>query len=517
MLVAMTDNPTADAPGPAGNDSFLPVLTVLDGADEEIVSIGEQYWDLAGFDEFGRPQWAVAARRIGTAGWGQVHVVEAAGIRAVVPGRTCPGCSGPLSLSSRTALERLCQGDDLVTCVDCDENLQLQIARVMDPVRQQRQRVNQTKVVQRQREQELAASWRNRELEVLRETYAVTFQPEDPIPPAGVREESIALALLRYAPSPAPLGPVQDWQDPLHPREGHSGKCVAAALLAGLLSIHPDSSPRAFVWSPPTLQAGLDELGDEDPDLLGPELTNSYYAARAVHYVPYGSSLDTAVRKLDEHLVSRLEPTAMTKARQEELLELLIEVVAEEALRYFVHDLAEHNLPPVPENHLARLRDAGYKAARVRPLGELYNLVWQAVRAAAAAAQAHPRAPKENMTTHAVNRFESVVQRAITDQGWQLKTFSGVSGLELAALTRVVFYGILDKSPFSTSHSDVALSLPDPAPVVDESIPTSPDEQPLAEIDEDWSDLPTLVCGVCRFPVQPQEAWLWVDVGAAAA
>ncbi|MFJ4007616.1 hypothetical protein ACIPWL_29775 [Streptomyces sp. NPDC090023] len=67
------------------------------------------------------------------------------------------------------------------------------------------------------------------------------------------------------------------------------------------------------------------------------------------------------------------------------------------------------------------MAEAAYKVAEHRPLGEIYNLVWRATRAAAEAAQKNPRAPRMHMSTHAINRFEADAQRAVADPEWELK------------------------------------------------------------------------------------------------
>ncbi|KUN91619.1 hypothetical protein [Streptomyces caeruleatus] len=110
---------------------------VPDGeADPELVTIGERYWALAGFaPELGTPVWCEKVKDIDTSGWGrQIYAVAAAGVRAVVPGRLCPQCAGPLSLTSRTAFQQLCDGQDPV-CVECTESLMAAVRIVVDPAR----------------------------------------------------------------------------------------------------------------------------------------------------------------------------------------------------------------------------------------------------------------------------------------------------------------------------------------------------------------------------------------------
>ncbi|WP_181647116.1 hypothetical protein [Streptomyces sp. WAC00263] len=103
-------------PQPAVDDltQLVPGVISVDGADPELVAIGERYWALAGFaPEYGTPVWCEKTKDIDTAGWGhQIYAVAAAGVRAVVPGRKCPACGGPLSLTSRTAFQQVCDNND---------------------------------------------------------------------------------------------------------------------------------------------------------------------------------------------------------------------------------------------------------------------------------------------------------------------------------------------------------------------------------------------------------------------
>lgn len=247
-LVAMTENFT-----PA---QLTPVVNEVDGVDPALVEIGRRYWTLAGFDaETGFPIWAEAASTICD---GRPYVVAAAAVRAVLPDLACPGCQGPLSLTSRAALEKIITGQPPTKCVECDTTLCDHAARILDPSSKVRSQVGQQ--VQQQRTQHLRQLRRDEQDAILHERYAIRMVPDTPIPAASVREEVITLALLSYAPEPAPLGPIRQWVDPLHPRTGQSSSCVAEALLAGLLCIHPDSPINAFVWEPESFEAAFDAL-----------------------------------------------------------------------------------------------------------------------------------------------------------------------------------------------------------------------------------------------------------------
>ncbi|QES22344.1 hypothetical protein DEJ46_27275 [Streptomyces venezuelae] len=436
--------------------------------------IGERYWALAGFaPELGTPVWCEKVKDIDTAGWGhQIYAVAAAGVRAVVAGRLCPQCGGPLSLTSRAAFQQVCEGYDSV-CVDCNESLTAAVRLIIDPARKAKREAARAKAEERNAVDSAHARWKQLQREVVAEEYAAVFPSNGEVPASGVREMVGALALLRYAPSTSPIAGVGSWPDPLYPDNGKTGSLLGTLIRADLLRIHPSSPVTAFVWEPVTFEEALHEA-EGDLDAIGtPHLPGNFYPLAAHYYAPHGTSAGKAVEEVDAHLTGALAPSEMTEARQEDLLAVARELIAEEALRYFTNRLDDLNLPAVPENHAARLSEAAYKVAEIRPLGEIYNLVWRATRAAAEAAQKNPRAPRAHMTTHAVNRFETDAQRATADPGWELKPFTAITGQGPAAMTRALFYNLLDSDPVETSLPQLREALPEPvvAPRAAEAAP----------------------------------------------
>ncbi len=202
----------------------------------------------------------------------------------------------------------------------------------------------------------------------------------------------------------------------------------------------------------------------------------------------------------------------MTKSRQGQLRDLVIEVLAEEAMRYLEVLLDEHNLPEVPDNHRDKLKQAAYDVAATRSLGELYYLAWCSARDAAAAAQRNPQAPKLNMTVHGVNRFESRAQEAL-DRTRGLRRFNPKADLELAAITRTIFLRILRRDPFSTSVGDIDW----PPPIADTDEPQAPPNAARATGSNGGTDFPHLHCSACGHLVPSHEAWMWVGVRDAFA
>ncbi|MFJ6616213.1 hypothetical protein ACIQOW_01350 [Kitasatospora sp. NPDC091335] len=444
--------------------TLIPTVVPVEAADPELVAIGERYWALAGFAD-GYPVWCEKVKDIDTNGWGhQKHAVAAAGVRAVVPGRTCPQCKEPLSLTSRSALQQLADGHS-PACADCTESLQAAVRLVIDPARASKRQAAQVRAQAQQAGNDARNHWRLRQQEIIGETYAMSFPSEgDALPGASVRQMVATLALLRYAPSTTPIAEIKAWPDLWYPNEGRSAALLGELVRADMVKIHPSTPADALVWAPETFEGAAEEAGGDLGAIAEPKLTGSFYPTLTRYFAPYGTSAGRAVELLDSRLLSALDPANMTAVRQEDLLALVREVIAEEALRYFSNRLAEINLPGVPDNHVARLEEAANKVAEHRSLGQVYSLVWRATRAAAEAAQRNPHAPRAHMTTHAVNQFESHAQRAASALDWEIKPFGEIQGHGPAAVTRTLFFAVLDTDPIDTSLPQVRAALPSAAP-----------------------------------------------------
>ncbi|MFG2778169.1 hypothetical protein ACGFY7_09965 [Streptomyces prunicolor] len=458
----------SDLPNPQptldGLSKLIPEVVPNGEADPELVTIGERYWALAGFaPELGTPVWCEKAKDIDTAGWGhQIYAVAAAGVRAVVPGRSCSECAGPLSLTSRTAFQQLCDGQD-PACVECTESLMSAVRLVVDPARKAKREAAKAKAQERQALDGTYATWRQAQQTTVAEHYATVFPSErSELPVAPVRDMIGALALLRYAPSTSPIDEIGGWPDPLYPDSGKISTLLGSLVRASLLKIHPTSSVDAFVWAPESFEDALREAEGDLDAVAVPELTGNFYPMTARYYAPFGTSPGKAAEQLDAHLSTVLAPAGMTAGQHDDLMAVVQELIAEEALRYFTNRLDELYLPAVPDNHSARLTEAAYKVAEHRPLGEIYNLVWRATRAAAEAAQKNPRAPRTHMSTHAINRFETDAQRAVADPHWELKPFTAIQGQGPAAMTRALFYNVLDTNPIEASVPQIKNALPEP-------------------------------------------------------
>jgi hypothetical protein len=252
--------------------------------------------------------------------------------------------------------------------------------------------------------------------------------------------------MLQYT-SDGPVTPVSQWATPLYPDAESGYGLLGAAVRSGLLVIHEDSPVDAFVW--------------EEGDGSKPRLTSSFYPSRAFYYVPFGPSLDTAAKRTRDELAERLDPATSGVERTSRLVEAAADLLQLEAIRYFSYLLADHNLPEVPEQHRDRFRDAAGLVARNRPLAQVYNIAWRAVRAAAASRQ-QTRAPGAAMSTFAVNQFDRDTSRAATDQEWELKPFNPDSNVPLSHTTWALFRGLLDLHPMYATIADVEEQIAQP-------------------------------------------------------
>lgn len=459
----MTEN-TEPQPTVGRLTSLTPSIVPNDAADPELVAIGERYWALSGFYEnSGAAAWCEKVKDIDTAGWGhQVHAIAAVGVRALLPDHKCPECGKVLSLTSRAAFQQVCDGEN-PTCVDCNASLQDAMRIVLDPARKAKRNAARARAEERQAVADACAEWHKMQRSIIARDHKVIFSEEDGTPPsAAIREQIATLALLRYAPSAAPIAEVSAWPDPLHPDSSEIPTLLASLVRSRLLVIAPSSPPSAFEWEHKSFEAALREAGGDLDAVPEPQLTDRFYPHDAHYYAPYGPSPGKAAERMDAHLSKALHPANMTKGHQEDLLKVAHELIAAEALRYFTHRLECLNLPRIPENHSARLDEVASKLAEHRSLGETYNLVWRVTQSAAATAQKNPRAPRSHMSTHAVNQLESHAQRVAAEPDWEIKSFSEIQGLGLAAMTRTLFFNILDSDPIRTSIDEVVQALPAP-------------------------------------------------------
>ncbi|MFC4337595.1 hypothetical protein [Salininema proteolyticum] len=463
----------------------------VDGADPAHVSVGERYWELAGYDRLGRALWRETASAIGK----QSYVAAAVGVRAIVDDAHCDICGGALSLTSRAALEQLRKGQT-VLCVDCDESLLENMARLTETKSQKaarqaakaRERLEREQEQQRekQRKRERAGAVARTQREIIVAHYAVQTEPDKAAPWLDIGPLAMfAFAVLTHAPTYGTFAPLETWDDLVHPDPEKNVERLGELCRADYLRIHPSTPPSAFEW----------ENNDAGEAV---ELTTQFWPLRTAWYTPYGPDVATA----HKDAIATLRDILTDGTNAHVLYEASVELIAAEARRYFTFQLDYVNLPAVPQPHRERLQMMIDKAAESLSLGQLYRLTWVASRRGATAARHNPRAPLAKMTTHAVNQLEQLIAEALTKDQSTLEHYRRDSRLALAPATRALFETLLHADPMTTVlEPDVEAPKSRQWPVT----------QPVIEGAFDGP----LLCAVCDEPLDVGHAWLTVDKYAA--
>ena len=294
---------------------------------------------------------------------------------------------------------------------------------------------------------------------------------------APLRAKIGAVAVIHTAGTPGGLiHPVQ-YDTSLAPSSEMARDLFLAALHADLLQIHPSSPPQAFVWS------------DDDPL----ELTTSFYAHLARFHVPGDGPLPRRLQDFTGYLREALQVDALWSTDRRDLISLSQELVAEEAVRYFRHNLRSHNLPDPAEHHLEALRTHVAKAAANFPLGQLYRMAWSSTRDAVSAYERIAGLSKDKAATHAVNKFAQWVQRALDAPDELGDPFNeDAINLPLSAATDIVFRVVLGLNPMRVTPFEVSDSLADSPDeelrrACDDRIPDRAELIEWLRTDESWS------------------------------
>lgn len=344
-------------------------------------------------------------------------------------------------------------------CGRCDSRFVLEVRRITDPDNaearsaQRRRSTERRAAAQAEAEHRQKADLAARELderrrEAIRLAHPIRFfdprqQDWDQFR-FRFGEEVGLLTLLDYAPSMTPLPPPDTWDQVLCPSASMGHDLVATSYRLGLLRIHPDATPtNAFVWA------------DDEPE----RLTDQFYPSRVHWYAWWGSSMGTAAETTQRRLRARTAAWLRTEQGVRDVCDLSKELIAAETVRYLLDQLDLHNLPEVPGNHASRLWESASRLAERRSLGECYSIAWRAARNAASVSKQRPYAPAANMTTHAVNWFESTASGAATDLSLDLPVYREDTRAPLSALTRTLFLQVLDRDPMTTSVPRLRVSL----------------------------------------------------------
>lgn len=423
-------------------------IAVLDGVPDPIIDIGLAYWQLESVDEAGIARWTWSTRDISTEGLGAIQHVAAAGVRALVPGAVCRGCGDPLAVRTRSDFGTVLTGGT-ATCVDCDPKYLegAEKARALFGSDRYQKAAAEAASVRVTREAE--QRWNAQRRQVVNDEYKVSFTPEADIPRGRVEQAIALLTILRQGltneANPGLILPLNEWHR-CFSATAEASKLVNELYGAGLICIHPATGLSAFVFEPARFADAWSAANSSVDELVPPRLANQYYPTNACFYVPFGPSMGTAATRMGDHLTQRLRLTELDDTDRRQLLALLADTIADEAVRYFDYQIEDKSLPPVPEQHRPRLRDAARKAADYMSLGRLYCQAWRAARDGAVAAQRHrlPNSPK--MTTHAVNKFEAfAADRAQVTAG---PPYGELAGLPIAGMTKTLFRTVFDANPF---------------------------------------------------------------------
>ncbi|MEY9911862.1 hypothetical protein ABIA35_008119 [Catenulispora sp. MAP12-49] len=423
------------------------VVSVLDGAPDQIVDIGLAYWQLESVDKLGVARWTWSTRDISTEGLGAIQHVAAAGVRALVPGEVCRACGDQLAVRTRSDFSAVLAGG-AATCVDCDPKYIDGAEKARAVFGSDRYQKTTAETAAKRVARDAEQRWNAQRRQVVNDRYKVSFTPDKEIPRGRLEHAVALLTILWHGPTtdanPGLILPLNKW------RHRFTATADTSTLVnelngTGLIRIHPLTAVTTFLFEPATFADAWSAANGEVDKLAQPQLANRYFPEEACFYVPFGTSMGTAVARMDDHLSGRLRLKELDETDRLQLLALLADAIADEAVRYFDHQIDDKSLPPVPEQHRPRLREAARKAAGYMSLGRLYCQAWRAVRDGAVAAQRHGMPNSPNMTTHAVNRFEDFA----SDKSLAASPpFGQLADLPIAGMTRTLFHVVLDADPF---------------------------------------------------------------------
>ncbi|KQZ84122.1 hypothetical protein ASD56_08900 [Microbacterium sp. Root166] len=438
-------------------DFELRVSPTLD-APAELQEIARLYWEHDGLDPYGNGVlWTRKTTEIDFKPWsGTVHYAAAAG--GVATSRTfdCPTCGEPLTLSSRQTLADARRGLS-PECRKCNGTINERAAAVLDPSTVEKR---QGKAKADKRERAAAEAARENDalrvqeeaaLEQMRRAAIAAQYPsetEDPgeydLVHASVTDKVGALAVIQALGFSSGLVHVGRYAEAdIAPTVDMSVELLAAAWRARLLLVHPSSPSNAFVWS------------EDDPAELG----SSIYTERTNFTVPGGSTLARRMEQFAGYLRDHLELASLWSTQRRELRDLAKTLVAEEAIRYFRHQLADHGFPDPAEHHLETLRSHAERGSRHFSLGQLYRMAWTSARNAASAYERNRGMSKEKAAAHGVNSFVGWVQRGLDAPAELGDHFREDFELPLTAATDVVFRVVLDLSPMRALPGDIDAAL----------------------------------------------------------
>ncbi|OZD55583.1 hypothetical protein CH252_06930 [Rhodococcus sp. 06-1477-1B] len=447
--------------------AFLPAP----GAPAELQEVARVYWEHDGIDAYSDAVvWTRKTTEINFKPWsGTIHYAAAAGGVASSSTFECQTCGGPLTLSSRQTLADARRGLS-PECRECNGTVNQRSVAVLDPsalAKRQRKaeedkRARAAAEVTRQqdavRAQNEAALEQERRAAVASKYPSETDDPgEYDLEHAAVTARIGALAVIQAASDSSGVIRVGSYDEAdIAPTADLSVELLAAAWRANLLLIHPSSPSNAFVWS------------EEDPAALA----TSIYTERTNFMAPGGGPLSRRLEQFSSYVRRYLALDSLWSTQCKELRDLARTLVAEEAIRYFRHQLTAHGFPDPAEHHLETLRSHAQRGARHFSLGQLYRMVWTSARNAASAYERNRGMNKEKAAAHGVNSFVGWVQRGLDSPEDLGDHFREDYELPITAATDVVFRVVLGLSPMRALPEDI-----------DATLEGSPDEELRRECD----------------------------------
>lgn len=407
-------------------------------APAALQDVGIAYWRLEGLDpETGEPVWEQSISALPYRMWsGGAHYAAAAAVAATLLGYWCASCSGELVLTSRQALTDALFGK-AVECRRCNTRVDDQASGILNP-----RALNGN--TQRALEVRGQGTIEQARREVIAERYPVESQDQEQLlAEASLHAKLGALSVIHAVGDTGGLiYPIEINDQTIAPNSSLSKDLFIAAWDAGLLQVHPTSPTTAFAWDSDTA------LGE------------GFYTNRTRFFVPGDGPAESRLDGFVDVLLAHLDPARMLPPERTELTELTQRLIAEEAGRYFVRMLGEHNLPAVTETHEETLRAATVRGAELFPIGHLDRMAWGATRDAAGAYRRNSGMPEANAITYGLKQFERWIQGASDNPRVLSEPFSeDERNLPLSSATGIVFRTILGLDPMSASPREITEAL----------------------------------------------------------
>ena len=182
----------------------------------------------------------------------------------------------------------------------------------------------------------------------------------------------------------------------------------------GLILIHPASPVDAFEWD-----------RDTPP--------NAFYIDRVAYYLSGAAQTSERITRLDADLDSILPYDSWPASWTDQFTDFWREIAVAECESYLVFCLAQHGLDFNPGTQTVATIEKGLAWFTI---GQLFNLIWRAVRDASAY-WAREKVPKKQAANSAVTRLRSQIERAYAE-GWSLAPYKRDSRLPVSGISHLL-------------------------------------------------------------------------------